>query len=101
GAGPEEAALKRLAVQLGIDGAVHFAGFRRDIAACLHSFDCFLSASLSEGLGLNVLEAMAAGVPVVATGVGGILDIVENGVNGLLVPVQSPDRMAERMMELI
>src|SRR5690606_19110357 len=77
GAGPEEAALKRLAVQLGIDGAVHFAGFRRDIAACLQSFDCFLSASLSEGLGLNVLDAMAAGVPVVATGVGGILDIVE------------------------
>lgn len=100
GTGPEEEALQRLARELGLSKHVHFVGFRRDIPQCLHSLDCFVSASLSEGLGLNVLEAMAAGRPIVATGVGGILDIVEDGSNGILVEPSRPDDLAEAVLKL-
>jgi glycosyltransferase involved in cell wall biosynthesis len=101
GTGPEEQSLRRLAGELGLARAVHFTGFRRDIPACLASFDCFASASLSEGLGLNILEAMAAGVPVVATGVGGVLDIVRDGETGLLVRPLEPDKLADGVLALM
>lgn len=101
GTGPEEEELKKLAAQLGIQDKVCFAGFRRDIPDCLHSFDCFASASLSEGLGLNVLEAMSASLPVVVTGVGGILDFTTDRENGLLVQLCSSEDIAEKVIELM
>lgn len=101
GSGPEEESLKHLVDKLGLHDQVIFVGFRDDVAECLGSFDCFVSASLSEGLGLNVLEAMAASVPVVATKVGGIVDFMQDRVNGLLVKPSSSDALAEAIMELM
>lgn len=101
GSGPEEEELKRLAWDQGVEEHVIFAGFRRDIPECMHSFDVFVSASLSEGLGLNVLEAMASARPVVATAVGGILDLIEDGVNGLLVMTQLSGDLADAILDLM
>jgi glycosyltransferase involved in cell wall biosynthesis len=101
GSGPEEEALRKLAWDQGVEEHVLFTGFRRDIPACMHSFDVFVSASLSEGLGLNVLEAMAAGRPVVATAVGGILDLIEDEVNGLLVMTKVSGDLADAILDLM
>jgi glycosyltransferase involved in cell wall biosynthesis len=101
GTGPEEERLKRLAHELGVHNRVRFAGFRRDIPDCLRSFDAFVSVSLSEGLGLNVLEAMATGLPAVVTGVGGVLDFARDGENVLIVPVESADAVADRLLRLM
>lgn len=101
GSGPEEETLKSLAWTHGVESHVHFTGFRRDIPACMRSFDIFVSASLSEGLGLNVLEAMAAARPVVATGVGGILDLIEDHKNGLLAMTKMSGDLADAIIELL
>lgn len=101
GTGPYEPNLKKLTADLNIQEHVHFVGFRKDIPDCLHSFQCFVSASLSEGLGLNVLEAMAASVPVVVSGVGGILDFTEDEVNGLLIPLRSSTDIAIKILTLM
>lgn len=100
GTGPEEEKLKKLTHDLNLDDNVYFVGFREDINDCLHSFDLFVSASLSEGLGLNVMEAMAASLPIVVTGVGGILDFTEDGVNGLVIPVHSVEAISEKVLLL-
>jgi glycosyltransferase involved in cell wall biosynthesis len=101
GSGPYEAELKNLSTELGLERNVHFVGFRKDIPDCLHSFDCFVSASLSEGLGLNVLEAMSASLPVVVTGVGGILDFTEDRENGLIAETRSHRDLADKILELM
>jgi len=101
GSGPEQAGLKQLAAQLGLSRHVVFAGFRQDIADCMRAIDCFVSASMSEGLGLNVLEAMASGLPVVVTGVGGILDFTEHEVNGLVIEPRSSDQLADALIRLM
>ncbi|RXT14642.1 glycosyltransferase [Ammoniphilus sp. CFH 90114] len=101
GSGPEEAELKAAVEQHHVTGHVHFVGFRKDIANCLHSFDCFVSASLSEGLGLNILEAMAASLPVVVTGVGGVIDFTQDRKNGLLIEPQSSEDIAIKVIELM
>lgn len=101
GSGPEEGALRQLAAQLGMSRHITFAGFRQDIADCMRAIDCFASASLSEGLGLNVLEAMSSALPVAVTGVGGILDFTEHGVNGMLVQPRSSDDLAEAIITLM
>ncbi|MEW9670775.1 glycosyltransferase [Ammoniphilus sp. 3BR4] len=101
GSGPEEEELKALAEKLGIREHVHFVGFRKDIANCLHSFDCFVSASLSEGLGLNILEAMAASRPVAVTGVGGVLDFTEDRENSLIIETRSSEDLAKHVIELM
>ena len=85
GRGPREAPLKRWAEQLRLSERVVFAGFRDDIAALMPGLDVMVHAAAREGLGVAVLEAMAAGVPVVATRVGGVPDIIDDGLSGLLV----------------
>lgn len=101
GNGPEEESLKKQVAQLGISDRVFFLGFREDIPDCLHSFDCFVSASFSEGLGLNILEAMAADVPVVVTKVGGIVDFMRDRENGLLVMPGSSSDLAAKVIEMM
>jgi len=101
GNGPEQAGLKQLAAQLGLSRHVVFAGFRQDIADCMRAIDCFVSASMSEGLGLNVLEAMASGLPAVVTGVGGILDFTRHEVNGLIIEPRSSDELADAIIRLM
>jgi glycosyltransferase involved in cell wall biosynthesis len=100
GDGPERAALESLSAELGITGKVRFTGFRRDIPAVLSEIDIFTLSSLSEGTSITLLEAMAAGKPVVVTDVGGNPAIVEEGVNGFLVPASSPEALADALVRL-
>jgi len=86
GDGALRGALEARARSLGIDDSVRFFGFRSDVAQVLRSMDILVSASSNEGLPLAVIEAMASGLPVVATRVGGVPELVEDGRNGLLVP---------------
>jgi len=85
GDGPEREALAALADQLGVAGAVHFLGMRRDVERILPAFDVFCHASCCEGIPLTVLEAMAARVPVVAVSTGGIPEAMRSEVEGLLL----------------
>jgi glycosyltransferase involved in cell wall biosynthesis len=86
GTGTGEDAARDLALKLGIDDAVSFLGFRRDVADCLRAADVFLNASHTEALPVSLLEAMAAGVPTVAPRVGGIPDALGEPPAGLLAP---------------
>jgi glycosyltransferase involved in cell wall biosynthesis len=94
GEGELEAELKSLSNSLGVEGVVTFAGFRRDIVAVLAALDVFVLSSVAEGLCTSILDAMASGVPVVATAVGGVPEVVEDGVSGVLVPPADPEAMA-------
>lgn len=86
--------------RLGVEDAVRPLGWRRDIVDLLHAMDVFLLSSLFEGLPRVVLQAMAAGVPVVATEVDGTPEIVRHGRSGLLVPPGRPDVAARRLLDL-
>jgi glycosyltransferase involved in cell wall biosynthesis len=86
GDGPQRTALETQARSLGLGGRTIFLGYRQDIASLLANCDVFVLPSRFEGLPLSVLEAMAAGKPVIATAVGGTGEAVVDGVTGLLVP---------------
>jgi glycosyltransferase involved in cell wall biosynthesis len=86
GRGPLRAPLERLVTKLDVAHRVRFVGFREDLAELLPGLDVLVHPAAREGLGLAVLEAMAAAVPVVATAVGGIVDAVRDGGEGMLVP---------------
>ncbi len=92
--------LEDLADRLGISGRVQFLGWRDDTAELLEVADLFLLASHNEGLGLVLVEAMAKRLPVVATAVGGVPEVVDDGQTGLLVPPRSPDALARALGEL-
>ena len=94
GTGPLEAGLRQLAEELAISSRVVWAGFREDIAAVMGAFDIFALTSVFEGLGLVLLEAMAARRPVVATRVGAIPEVVAEGESGLLVEPREPEALA-------
>jgi glycosyltransferase involved in cell wall biosynthesis len=101
GGGPLRDELVSLARSLGLSDRVRFAGFRDDVAAVLRAFDCFVLPSRREGLGTSIMDAQAAGVPVVATRTGGIPELVEDGETGLLVEVGESAELAaavERML---
>lgn len=86
GRGPLEARLRSEISRAGLDGRVRLAGFRPELAAWLPGIDVVVHPALKEGLGLAVLEAMSVGVPVIASAAGGLVDAVEDGVSGRLVP---------------
>lgn len=92
--------LETLIGELGLRDVVRVLGWRRDVPDLLRAMDLFLLTSLFEGLPRAVLQAMAAGVPVVATAVDGTPEVVEDGVTGLLVPPGRPDLAAGRLLEL-
>ena len=98
GKGEEEAKLKSLAQKLGVSDRIDFAGFVVNVEEYLANADVFLLSSDFEALPLALLEAMAAGLPIVATDVGGIRDIVTD--NGILIPRGNPEDMARAMEEL-
>jgi glycosyltransferase involved in cell wall biosynthesis len=100
GSGPLEASLRAEQRVLGLEETVRFLGFRTDVDALLDAADFFCLPTLHEGLGSSILEAMAAGLPVVATRVGGIPEIVEDGRSGILVPPSNPEMLAESMVEM-
>jgi glycosyltransferase involved in cell wall biosynthesis len=86
GDGPEKAALERLASELGLGSVADFRGEVRPAWSAMREFDVYVLTSLSEGMPISVLEAMTLGLPVVATAVGGLPEMVEDGVSGYLVP---------------
>ena len=102
GSGPEEAPLRQLAVELGLEGVVSFAGpvFGNGKIKLLGAADVFVLASHGEGLPYALLESMAAGVPVIATRVGAIPDVVLGGFHGLFVPLQDPNAIAHAIARL-
>jgi glycosyltransferase involved in cell wall biosynthesis len=95
GEGPEWPALEAQARALGLTKRVILLGYRDDVSDLLASCDVFVLPSLFEGLPLSVLEAMAAGKPVVATAIGGTDEAVVDGVTGLLVPPADPAALAK------
>jgi len=101
GDGELRSELEAQARLLGLSDIVTFAGIRMDVPEILAALDVFAFPSLWEGLPLAVLEAMAAGLPVVATRVGGIPEAVEDGVTGLLVPPRDPEALAEAIITLL
>ena len=100
GGGPLEGSLAQRSAQLGIADHVHFLGFRRDIPDLLAALDAFVLSSTMEGVSLTLLEAMSAGLPVVATRVGGNPEVVLEGETGLLVPAGDPLALADAMVQL-
>jgi glycosyltransferase involved in cell wall biosynthesis len=100
GDGPLMEELKTLSEKLGIADRVIFAGFRDDIPVILSIIDVFVIPSITEGSPLALLEAMAMGKPIVATNVGGIVEILRDGETGLLVPSRDPGALAEKVVHL-
>lgn len=101
GEGPENAALRRMARDLDIADRVIFHGLLHDVKPVLAELDLFLFTSHREGLSVAILEAMSAGLPVVATDVGGIADQVISGQNGFIVPDGDVATAAARVCTLI
>jgi len=101
GEGPLKSKLKHQANELGIGDKVLVAGQRDDVPDILSAIDIFVLASLSEEISLALLEAMAAGKPVVATAVGGNTEVIENGVNGLFAEPCNSKELAETLLKFI
>jgi len=95
GSGREEDRLRDQAVREGIGDAVLFLGTRRDLPELFRAMDVFAFPSLWEGFPIALLSAMAAGLPVIVTPVGGVPEVVKDGVNGLIVPAGDPAALAE------
>ena len=93
--------LADLTRELGITGRVVFTGMRSDVEAFYQTMDMFVSTSLWEGLPTVIIESMASHVPVIATNIMGSSELVENEVNGLLVPPQDPAATARAILELL
>jgi len=101
GAGPDRAAAETLAVELGVAGAVQFLGEPPDLPDVLRAADVFLLPSETESFGLAALEALACGVPVVASAVGGLPEVVPHDEVGLLAPVGDVATMATHVARLL
>lgn len=94
GDGPLGESLKALAVTLGIRNSIIFCGTRQDIPSMMSAIDILVFSSRWEGLPVALLEGMASSLPVVATKVGGIPGVIQNGITGFLVPPADPDALA-------
>jgi glycosyltransferase involved in cell wall biosynthesis len=101
GDGPDRPELERRLRGLGLTESVRLAGSRDDVPALLAAADVFVLSSRSEGAPVSVLEAMAAGLPVVATRVGGVPELVEDGQTGFLVPPGDPAALTRVLAELL
>lgn len=100
GDGRLRAHLERQAQELNLEGIVHFLGARRDLARLYRAMEVFVLPSLWEGLPLALLKAMAAGLPVIATPVSGVEEVITDRVNGRLVPPRQPEALAAAVLEL-
>jgi len=100
GDGPLRAELERQRDELGLGGRVIFTGYRSDIPRVMAAFDAYVQSSLWEGLPIVLLEALSGGKPIVATTVGGNPEVVEDGVNGLLVPPADAEALASALLRV-
>lgn len=101
GEGPLRAALEAQIAHLGIGNAVRLLGQRNDVPRLLRALDVFVLSSREEGLGTSILDAMACGVPVVATSAGGIPEMVRDGETGLLAPVGDAAALAAALVRAL
>ena len=101
GESPYEHECRRLAAELGVLQQVHFTGYRRDVPAWMRTFTVFALPTRAEPFGKVVIEAMAAGCPVVVTAVGGIPEIVRDAALGTLVPPDAAGRVAEEVLRYL
>ena len=100
GDGPCMSSLRQTSAALGLNERVRFLGEVRDVPSLLARAGLFVLSSLTEGISLTLLEAMASGLPVVATSVGGNAEVVADGETGFLVPPQNPSALAEALLRL-
>ena len=100
GGGPMRSELERLSHRLGCADIVSFLGFQMDIESCLHRWSVFVLPSLDEALPVALLQAMGAGLPVIASAVGGIPEVVWDGRTGLLVPPSNAGALAAAIERL-
>lgn len=96
-----ERTLRSLVRTLGLENNVRFVGFQKEVYSCLAAMDIYVHPALMEGFGIAMLEAMAMEKPIVASRVGGIPEVVEDGVTGLLVPPGDPSALALALMRLL
>ena len=101
GDGKSSNQLRSLSIDLGVDRNVDFVGHQDDVENWLRRARVFVITSDSEGLALSMMEAMMCGLPAVVSEVGDLGDLVENGVNGYMVPRRSPGLFADRLGELL
>ena len=101
GSGDRHDALLQQAKLAGLDDAVHFLGHRDDVEVCLAGMDLFVLPSLNEGMGRALVEAMAAGLPVIASRVGGIPAVISHEHTGLLVPPGDAGALADAIRRLL
>jgi len=99
--GEEETKLSKQVENLGIADNVRFLGWRPDVDEIMSCFDIFVLPSLNEGMGRVLVEAMATGLPIVASSVGGIPDLVKDGENGLLVPPANAGALEQAISDLL
>ncbi len=101
GQGPLEAEIRAAHAELGLGDRFQLLGFRRDALGILVASDVFVLASLFEGFPIAVMEALAAGKPVVATDAGGVPEVIVDGVEGRVLPTQRPQMLADAILELV
>lgn len=101
GQGEEEAALRQQVQRLNVEHAVTFAGFQENVAPWMEAMDIFVLPSLWEGLGRVLLEAMSLSLPIVASNVGPIPEVVSDGKTGHLVPPRDPQALAAAILRLV
>lgn len=99
GDGPLRAECKQLLDAAGISDLAWLPGERNDIAEIMGGLDCFVLPSLAEGISNTILEAMASGLPVIATDVGGNADLVTSGITGQIVPAGDPEALANQIIK--
>lgn len=86
---------------LGLERNVIFTGFRKDIKNIISSFDILINASSAEPFGMTIIEAMALGVPVIATNAGGVSEIIDDGVNGILFDISDAEQLAQKWINAL
>jgi glycosyltransferase involved in cell wall biosynthesis len=100
GDGPDREKLEELAAELGLTRHTLFAGYQEDVGPFFSAFDVFVLPSANEGTPVTAIEALASGVPVVATRVGGVPDVVRDGEDGLLVEAGNVEQLATALRRL-
>jgi glycosyltransferase involved in cell wall biosynthesis len=101
GDGEDRPALQRIAADLGLNDRCRFLGWRSDLPSIYAALDVLALSSINEGTPVSIIEGMAAGVPVVATRVGGVPDVVRHGRDGLLVEPRNPQALASAISQVL